>query len=396
MIRNVIFLIGLAGAAGALPPRAAALAAAPEEKTSYGMSPDAWTLEPPIAALGRTAAVAKFARYEGMPAGTMTLNEGVAVLKTARFSTGAIDFDIKPIGYDDAGLVFHREGTAEGEFVYLRANPDCPAADDCIQYAPITKTMMSWNIYPNYQGPAPISPAGWNHIRIEIIGEGIRVKVNHAAEPSLVVPSLRGLRREGGLAFKGPAVFANLVVDSHAAGLAAIPPAPAAAGALTAWRAAPPTPYDRTRPVQASDIPGGDAWRPIEAEPTGLVNLGRAFGLAHAPSPSLAWLRTDIIAAAPIRRILRLGFAEQVWVFLNGQRIYAGSNQYFPRETRLSPDGRLEPDNASIALPLINGRNDIVLAVGNDWRSGAGALGPSQYGWAAEAHIDQTEGLDLR
>ena len=54
------------------------------------MSADAWTMEPPIPALGGEAAGATFARYEGMPTGTMTLNEGVAALKTARFSTGAI------------------------------------------------------------------------------------------------------------------------------------------------------------------------------------------------------------------------------------------------------------------------------------------------------------------
>ncbi|WP_171034288.1 hypothetical protein [Lichenicoccus roseus] len=46
---------------------------------------------------------------------------------------GAIDFDIKPLGYDDAGVVFYRQDWAEGEFVYLRADPDCPAANECIQ-----------------------------------------------------------------------------------------------------------------------------------------------------------------------------------------------------------------------------------------------------------------------
>ena len=124
------------------------------------MSADAWTTEPPIYNLDDVAAVANFARYEGMPTGTMTLNHGVASSRIARFSTGFIDFDVKPLGYSDAGVIFHRESSTDGEFVYLRANPDCPAADDCIQYALITNTMMNWNIYPNYQGPAPISSTG--------------------------------------------------------------------------------------------------------------------------------------------------------------------------------------------------------------------------------------------
>jgi hypothetical protein len=224
----------------------------------------------------------------------------------------------------------------------------------------------------------------------------MRVYVNHAAEPSLVVPRLWGLRHDGGLAFKGPAIYANLVVDSHAsAGLAIVPAASVEAGTLMAWRAAPPSPYDRSGTVLASDAPAGDAWRPIEVEPTGLVNLGRAFGVANAPSPSLAWLKTDITAAAPMRRTLQVGFAEEVWVFLNGQLVYSGRNQYFPPENRLSPDGRLESDNASIPLDLLKGRNEIILAVGNDWRSRQGPLEPSHYGWAAEARINPIEGLDL-
>jgi hypothetical protein len=360
------------------------------------MSADTWTMEPPIPSMGGEAGSAKFERYESMPTGTMTLNEGVAASKIARFSTGSIDFDIKPIGYDDAGVVFHRQGSEDGEFVYLRANPDCPAANDCIQYAPITHTMMGWNIYSNYQGPAPISVTGWNHVHIEVIRDGMRVYVNHAAEPSLVVPRLWGLRHDGGIAFKGPAIYANLVVDPHAsAGLSVIPHARVQAGTIMAWRAAPPSAYDRSRTVSAKDAPVGDVWRPIEVEPTGLVNLGRAFGLARAPSPSLGWLKTEVTASAPMRRTLEVGFAEEVWVFLNGQLVYSGRNQYFPSETRLSPDGRLEPDNASIPLTLRAGRNEIILAVGNDWRSHKGPLEPSHYGWAAEARFREMAGLDL-
>ena len=210
-------VVGVLGAVSLLPSSVLASAEPPSDgKTSYTMSADTWTMEPPIPSMGGEAGSAKFERYESMPTGTMTLNEGVAASKIARFSTGSIDFDIKPIGYDDAGVVFHRQGSEDGEFVYLRANPDCPAANDCIQYAPITHTMMGWNIYSNYQGPAPISVTGWNHVHIEVIRDGMRVYVNHAAEPSLVVPRLWGLRHDGGIAFKGPAIYANLVVDPHA------------------------------------------------------------------------------------------------------------------------------------------------------------------------------------
>ena len=87
------------------------------------------------------------------------------------------------------------------------------------------------------------------------------VYINHAAEPSLVVPRLWGLRHDGGLASKEPAIYANLVVDSSAsAGLSVVPAAPVKAGTVTAWRAAPPTAYDRSGTVLPKDVPAGDAW----------------------------------------------------------------------------------------------------------------------------------------
>ena len=254
---------------------------------------------------------------------------------------------------------------------------------------------MGWNIYPNYQGPAPASPTGWNHVRIEVVGAGMRVYVNREAKPSLVVPRLWGSRREGGVTFKGPAVFANLVVDPGApAGATLIPTEPAAAGTVMQWRAAQPTLYDRGAAVSAKDMPAADAWRPIEAEPTGLVDLGRVFRAARMPS--LAWLKTEVVAAAAARRTLQVGFAEELWVFLNGRLVYSGANPYYPEGARLSPDGRLQSDNASIPLDLREGRNEIVLAVGDDWRTSKGRLEPSPYGWAAEARFDRIEGLDLR
>ena len=85
---------------------------------------DGWHAAPPVPWVdghdGRPAII-RFSRNEGVPDGVMTLDDGVAVSDRARFADGTIDFDEKPIGYDDAGIVFRREGNVAGEFVYLRA-----------------------------------------------------------------------------------------------------------------------------------------------------------------------------------------------------------------------------------------------------------------------------------
>ncbi len=372
-------------------------AAAEQRGIPYPMTASAWGLAPPIGWVGTVPGSLRFARYEGMPAGTLTVNEAVAASTDARFSNGTIDFDIKPLAYSDTGIIFRRHGNEAGEIVYLRGNPDCPVADDCIQYAPITHGLMQWDIYSDQEGPAPIAPTGWNHVRLLISGEKMLVYVNHQVEPSLVVPKLQGLTADGGIALKGPAIFANLVIrPGSPPALATVHQPSPDPRAVTAWLAAPPGALTVDRPIPASAVPRPDAWRPIAAEPDGLVNLSRTFGVGQAPSTSVGWLKTVVTASAPTRRTIRIGWVRQLSVFLNGRLVFSGDNPYYPADRRLSPNGRLEADNASIPLDLRQGRNDIVLAVGNGWRTQAGVEKAGFYGWAAEAHFDELAGIKLQ
>ncbi len=360
------------------------------------MNPNSWSEAPPMAWVGDAPAAITFARYEGMPSGAMTVNEAVAVSKNAHFSNGTIEFDMKPLAYSDTGIIFRRQDNASGEFVYARANPDCPAADDCMQYAPIVHGRMDWDIYADFQGQAPIAPNGWNHFRLVVAGEKMLVYVNRQSEPSLVVPRLQGLATDGGIAFKGPAIYANLLLRPGAADALPNLHAPSAEpGTITTWLSAAPAAFPIDRSVSATDIPPANAWAKLQAEPSGLVNLSRAFGSPEAPAPAIGWLKTIIDAASPLRRTLRVGWARQVTVFLNGEAIFAGDNPYYPQEHRLSPNGRLEADNASVPLSLRQGRNEIVLAVGDRWMTSKGIAKLSPYGWAAEAHLDNLTGIKL-
>ena len=224
----------------------------------------------------------------------------------------------------------------------------------------------------------------------------MRVYLNHAAQPSLVVPRLQGLRPDGGLAFKGPAIYANLIIDpGSAADLSAVPAASVERGTIMAWRAAPSSVYNRNGAVTARDAPTGDAWSTIEVEPTGLVNLGRVFGLARAPSPSLAWLRTEVTASGPLRRTPAGRF----------RRRGMGVPQRPARHLRQKPV--LSLCKSSVAGRATRTQQPIDFhelaqrtkrdpsAVSNDWRSRSGPLEPSHYGWATQARFNQVEGLDL-
>lgn len=336
---------------------------------------------------------ATFDQEEGFPNGKMTLRDGYGVLKDQDLSDGTIEFDMKALDFSDTGILFRRRDADSAEFFYLRADPDCPAANDCYQYAPITHGRMQWDIYPEYQGSAAISEKGWNHIKLVIAGSRLEVYLNRAPTPTLVIARLRGLTRNGGIAFKGPAVFANLTIDttppktSSEADLSATAKRP---GIVTHWLVSTPTRLPSSGTLSAS---GADnlVWHQENAEPNGLVNLSRIEG--PTPAPAIGWLKINVVAAAAGTRQVDIGFARQVWIFVNGVLAYQGHNPYYPAAERLQVDGRLEPANASVPLALAQGKNEILVAVGNLWLTHDGHEKASPYGWGAMLSFQNPVGL---
>ena len=339
---------------------------------------------------------ATFATDEGFPAGLMTVTDGYAVLKDGDFAEGTVELDVKALAYADTGILIHRRDKDTAEFVYIRANPDCPAADDCVQYAPVTNGRMQWNAYSRYQGAAPVVAAGWNHLRIVVADGRLRLFVNHAPTPSLDVPRLRGLAARGGLAVKGPAIFANLVVRSDDRGDSAPPPVERAApGVVSRWRLGPVTAARADGAPMASDVPTG-GWRPLDPEPDGLVNLARAVPRNETKGLQVAWLKVEVDAAEDCERTVALGFVPRAWLFLGGAPVYSGENFYYPAGRRLSPAGRFAADNARVTLRLRKGRNELVLAMDDAWRHPDGTMWPNHYGWAAMVRFEDPSGLTFR
>ena len=370
-----------------LPSVAAAFlaaACATAQTVEIDMSPEQWDVP----------ASTQFKREEGFPNGKMTVTEGLAVARGVDFSSGTVEFDIKPLDFADTGIQFRRADAGTAEFVYLRADPDCPAANDCIQYAPITHGLMQWDIYPRFQGPAPLSEKGWNHVKLVVAGSHMRVFVNREAVPSLEVDRLQGLADRGGIAFKGPAVYANLrVKPGETEGVTDAVVAAFDPRIVKSWLVSAPTIAPSDRDPVIGDMSGIAAWRVVSTESDGLANLSRDLG--PTPAPSLAWLKTRVEADGEETKTIRLGWAREVWVFLNGSLVYAGKNPYYPSAQRLGPDGRLSPDNAAITLALRKGVNEIVVAVGNKWQTHQGVVKASPYGWGVMMAYSDLSGLRI-
>jgi hypothetical protein len=341
---------------------------------------------------------ATFIAREGFPQGILQVTseseEGFVALKDKHFDNGTIEFDIKPVGEEMPGIRFHQKDGDTADMLYIRVSPYCPASQDCLQYVPIIKGRVLWDVYPQYQASAPFHENEWNHIRLVISGRRMNVYVNGQTEPSLRVTHLEGDASTGTIAFEGTAYYANLTLAPGVTdGLDPKAPVDAAAGDrryLVHWQGTDPASMDTTDHLRLSSMPSsGSHWSPVTVDYGGLINLSRF----HAPTPKQAppqviWLRTTVQADREQVRHVAVGWLREIWVYAGGKPVFSGKNLYNKKGGRKAPDGRLSLENDGFDLPLHKGANEIVVAINDNTPDMKG-----RYGWGFIMRMDQAEGI---
>jgi hypothetical protein len=221
----------------------------------------------------------------------------------------------------------------------------------------------------------------------------MQVYVNSSSKPTLTIPMLEGNTTHGGFAFEGQMIVAHLVVS----------PVPAT-GSVSFPETYDPTDNDpryirHWQISQPDSIPSGidfakslmpDAktvWSPVTAERRGLINLTRIYGgnlpgrnIGGAPR-RIVWLKTTLKSDREWNYKLNLGFANEVWVFLNGDYVFLDKN-FYGEPSMKTPRGRLSIDNSSFYLPLKAGDNELLIAVANNF-----------FGWGIVARLEDNRGL---
>jgi Domain of Unknown Function (DUF1080) len=359
-------------------------------------------LQIPLVASGWQAnGNATFITREAFPHGILQVTSeseaGFVALKDQQFNDGTIEFDIKPVGEEFPGIRFHQKNADTAEMLYIRVSPDCPAAQDCLQYVPIINGRLLWDVYPQYQAAAPFRENEWNHIRLVISGKRMNVFVNGRTEPALRVTHLEGEAITGTIALEGTAYYTNLTLEPGVTDGLDPKPAPDPAMVdrryLVKWQGTTPVPLGAMDHPNLSSLPkSGSSWSPVTADYGGLVNLSRF----HAPTPKNAppqmiWLRTTVQADRDQIRHLSLGWLREIWIFADGKPVFSGKNLYNVKGGRKAPDGRLSLENDGFDLPLHKGANEIVVALDGNTPDMVG-----RYGWGFLMRLDQADGITQR
>jgi hypothetical protein len=316
--------------------------------------------------------------------------EGVASLKDFQFGNGTIEYDVSAESGMGASFIFRAASKDTFEMFYLRPRPNCQEAPDCVQYAPQTHGVLLWDLFPQYQGPAPLRTGEWNHVKLVISGRRMNIYINGAAQPTLKIGRLEGDTDRGGLMLAGPGFFADLAVQRDVVdGLSKDPEADETASDdcyVRHWQISSFSKLTEGQAPTYGDLPDSSAkWAPIEAERGGLINVSRVYGLPlQRPDRGLIWLKTTIHSGSAQQKHASFGWAREVFVFVNGQIVYADKNLYQPPAARKPPDGRLSLENGSLMLPLKAGDNELAVAVANNF-----------YGWGVKMRLDDVKGVVL-
>lgn len=380
------------GAASTTKPAApATLVKAPDGSVQIPLATELWQVQGDV----------QFTRKEGFPRGIMTLSGAdpklSALLKGFSFGNGTIEFDTRSSSKDGEVSVAFRKTEASTETFYVRVSPDCAASQDCLQYTPVTHTRGMWDMFIQYQRPAPFVEDRWNHIKMVVSGRRMNVYVNREVTPSLSVGRLQGDALVGALSLRGPATYANLVVKPDA--VEGLPPEPEADPTasdqryLRTWEVAPATRLDEGAEPKITDVPPASAaWATMHAEDFGLMNLTR-HNDAHLDDhtrPLIGWLKTTVQSDHDQTQHVSIGFLREVWVFVNGKLVYADKNLYQAPGQRKDPDGRLSIENGSFDLPLRKGTNHVVVAI----RSNTPEM-QDRYGWGIEMRLEDLKGVTI-
>jgi hypothetical protein len=384
-MKSVTYMVSVIVLGLCLSPRHDLARAA--EQIKFAMTAEHWTTTGEVEFVQRDGYDALQLNPGNSAAHKMT---GQAVLNDFTFRNGTIEYDVEPLGSMGAGIGFRRRDKDTYEDFYLRPRANCSEAADCTQYAPQTHGVLLWDLFPQYQAPAPLREGEWNHIKLVISGQRMNVFINGGKSPTLKIGRLEGDAQEGGLLLQGPGLFANLsVIPDAVEGLPAEPEKDATAEDhhfVRNWQLAPYSALPADKEPSATDLPAPSAaWLPLAAERSGLVNISRQYGLPLTrPDRAVAWLRTTIISDKIQSKKVNFGWSREVWVFVNGSLVYADKNLYQPPTARKTPDGRCSLENGSFQLPLKAGANEVSVAVANNF-----------YGWGLILRLDDVDGVQF-
>ena len=344
-----------------------------------------------------TAPDARVEQYLGREA--LRLRNGGVFLTDLAFGDGVVEYDVATTGHRSfvgAALRVRQGERVTYEEFYLR--PHQSGRFDALQYTPNFGGLTAWQLYPEYNRPVDIPRDRWIHVRLVVSGTKLTAFIDNAEEPAMVVEDLRLGTEPGGVGLYSnfpeagtldlhPTAFSNFKLTpadrDPESSEAVSDPSPLPLGVIQAWAVSEAVPADGS-PVLALDRGALDAltWDVLRTDRAGRVNIAEYRAFPPEARQGRVYARVLLHSDAPRTVKLNFGFSDQGSVFLNGELRFTGNNTYRSRSLRYL--GVMTLDNDALYLPLVEGENELVVAVTE-------AFG----GWGLVAKLGDAEGVRI-
>ena len=319
----------------------------------------------------------------------LRLQGGSAILSGLALQDGVIEFDIAVSelrGF--SGARFRAQDDSNFEHFYIR--PHQSGNPDANQYTPVYNGVSAWQLYygEGYAAPVEYRFDEWMHIKIVFQGKRAEIYIDSDV-PNLFVNNLKRPIAAGAVGLDAsplaPAYFANFEASPLPEDyqFAAAPIATEAKeNIVTGWHVS--DAFDdallENMNVLTAAFVAERSWTYLPAETTGITNLA-AIQEGVLPDRDAVVARIVVWSNSEQIKGLRFGYSDDVSIYVNGVRMYGGSNLYTSRDYRyLGTIGLFD----EVYLPLKPGENDVWFAV-------AEAFG----GWGVMAQFEDMEGITV-
>jgi hypothetical protein len=349
------------------------LSASQAQQIQVPMSPERFDID--TSKTGSSVGTLKFGEFLGRLA--VYLPSGLLTVKDANFRDGTVEADVaSKSGALFIGMAFRIESEANMEVVYLR--PGASDTSEAVQYTPRLNGDAIWQLLntSHEKARAHIPENQWIHMKIVVDGRTCTLFLNESKVPTLTVTNLRRGDSKGGIglwSLAGGGYFSNLSYKPlpDRKPLPDLPPFKRA-GLLSDWELSPA--------FDASDVDAGtyptsiSHWEKVHAEDPGFVLVNRyRFSPAMFPMPSreemrkgrvkgakVVFARTQISSVKGGEKILKIGYSDDIVVYLSRKPIFSGKNALSYRADDSFGTFSL---NDQTRIHLNPGDNELVVAV---------------------------------
>ncbi len=269
---------------------------------------------------------------------------GSMTLSNAAFLNGIIEFDmLVPASRGFSGLRFREHEAATGnvaEEFYIRHHMS--GKPDSTQYTPVYNGVPGWQLYHGlqYSSPYPTPANQWIHLKVEISENRADFYIDDMEKVALAV-QLKAPKVEGGLSLysnsrSSPVYFSNFKYYKKSPSLkgqpVSVPNTPETR--VKKWKISAPFSdtllKDRETLIENLQLSG--EWTPLKTEENGIGNIAKVIAFKRSQNTVIARVQLKANKATTIP--LKFGYSDKVSVYINGRRLYSGTNQYRSRDYR--------------------------------------------------------------